>query len=58
MNKPHDEVTTRHKEETMRHYNKVTTRHNEETTPHNDKQPHKKVMAFHIKTFLLVFLFF
>jgi len=39
-------VTTTHNEETTQR-NEVTRTHNEETTPNNDKQPHKKVMAFH-----------
>ena len=28
-------------------HNEITTTRNDETTPNNDKQPHKKVMAFH-----------
>ena len=48
----HDNNTSRqdyipgHNEETTKH-NEVTTTHNKETSVNNNKQPHKKVMAFH-----------
>ena len=42
----HNGVTTTHNEETTQR-NEVTTTRYEETAPNSDKQPHKKVMAFH-----------
>ena len=44
------EATTTHNEDATQH-NVVTTTNNDETTQNNDKQPHKKVMAFHALVF-------
>jgi len=47
-----DYITRPNEETTQR--NEVTATCNEETTQNNDKQPHKKVMAFHRPTIVTI----